>query len=68
MQPTKRVAWFPHGLNHLYITSFWLFYSRFEFTYFEYTGGSRSFVELFVVEALHEDLGRISTSPMLVNL
>jgi hypothetical protein len=55
------------GVGPLYITS-WFSCFWFRFSYFGRNNGSTSFVELFVVEALHENLRMISSLVMFIDL
>jgi hypothetical protein len=51
-----------------YIMSFWPFYFWFRFSYFGRLVQSKSFIEFFMTEAFHEDLGTISSFHMFTNL
>jgi len=64
---TKCVAWSPHGLNYFISFPFNFFTSNLGFHILGAPVGSKSFVELFVVKAFHEDLGMISSFLMFVN-
>ncbi len=67
MQPTKCVVCYPQGLDHSisFLPSFLIL--DLGFRIFDILMGFRSFVELFVIEVFHEDLGTIYNFFMLVN-
>jgi hypothetical protein len=68
MQPTKCVIWSPHGLDHSISLRPGFFILDFDFRILGGLVGFRSFIESFVIKALHEDLGMIFCLPMLANL
>ncbi len=67
MQSLKCVAWFPQRLDHSISLPPNFLIPNLNFHILGTLVGSKSFVELFVTKALHEDLGMISSLPMLTN-
>jgi hypothetical protein len=63
----KCVVWSPQGLDHFISLVLGFVTLDLTFCILGTLMGSKSFVELFVVEVLHEDLGMISSFPMLIN-
>jgi hypothetical protein len=64
----KCVAWPPHGLDHSISLPLGFLIPDPCFHILGAPMGSKPFVESFVAKALHEDLGTISSLPMLANL
>ncbi len=67
MQPSQCVVWFPQRLNHSISLPLNFLTLDLGFHILGTQMGSTSFVESFVVKTLHEDLGMISSLPMLVD-
>ncbi len=68
MQPTKCVVWSPQGLDHSTSLSPRFFTLDSGFHILGAPMGSTSFVESFVANVLHEDLGTIFSLLMFANL
>jgi hypothetical protein len=64
----KCVVWFPSGLNHSISLPPGFLIPDLSFCILGAPMGSTSFVESFMVEALHDYLGMISSLLMLTNL
>jgi len=67
MQLTKCVAWFSQVINHFILVPFDFFTLDLGFHILGALMGFRFIVELFMIEALHEDLRTISSLPMFAN-
>ncbi len=67
VQPMKCVVCSPQGLDHSISLPFNFLIPNLSFHILDAPMGFRSFVELFVAEAFHEDLGTMYSLLMLVN-
>jgi hypothetical protein len=67
VQLAKCVVWSPQGLDHSISLPFGFFTLTLDFCILGALVGSTSFVESFVVEALHEDLKTISNILMFAD-
>jgi hypothetical protein len=67
VQLTKCVVWSPQGLDHFISLLLGFFTLNLGFCILGALVGSKSFIESFMLEALHEDLGTRSSFLMLAN-
>jgi hypothetical protein len=67
VQLMKCVTWSPHGLDHFISFLLGFLTPNLNFHILGAPVGSRSFIESFVDEVFHEDLGTISSLHMLVD-
>jgi hypothetical protein len=63
----KFVVWFPRGLDHFIKLLIGFFIPDLSFHILGALVRSKSFIELFMAKVLHENLGMISSLPMLVD-